>query len=512
MNTAVPQYGTNAVDLFQKLSKHPAVASIQGSGWQVVNGQATTREYAPGGFEVLIRELNRMGKPYSADAVIALNEERGQVAEEVVAALSAKGWRWLHANVSGSKITLWVARTPETSSFYELTGTKPDQNAGHLKNGAKRDRMASPTNSPLQGAFVTWKESPTEQIFTPEGEETSATTLWLPNGESLRVLAIPEKYNANDGDALLTKRAVQLLTQSCNLEVDEERLWFLQFLISGKDAGLKALGQTEHNVRWPEGYEDFDILIGAEGMLPRTRRDVTIGKITGRYPSKRGKGLIFVDGLETVPNALIRYFTAETLVNYGRAAAIAVLRTDQVHAIEIHEDPIQVWHAEDAHVSPPAHYGDELQNPWLESNGQEKEFGKAARDSHGSVFAHPAALGMGTRTVANRLRGMVRKATTSRDGLEGMPSAVVPGAKLKLAHWLMAGVDEPAEGEMHIGWYGDKPATFSIAPAEWASERHIKSSDSDDCDDEENATAGATEPGGGSPGGNRQDTIQPRRG
>ena len=511
-------YGAGAEELLTKLSMHPAITSVQGSGWTAVNGKATTREYAPGGFEKLIRALHDQGLPYSGDAIVAVDEEKSKIAEDVIAAMAEKGWQWLHSNPSGRKVTLWLARTPRKDTYYQLTKTTTVEGASELKDGSKRNRMASPTNSPHQGSFITWKPSPSETIFTPEGLETTSTELWLPNGEMLRVLALPEEYNANDGDALLRTRAVDLLSDVCGLAGNTDRMTFVQFLISGQDSGLKALGQTEYNVRWPEGYEEYDILIGAEGILPRTKRDVTIGKVTARYPSRRASGIIFVDGFASVPNILIRYYEPSVMVSYGRATAVARLLKDQVQAIELHEDNISVWHADDMELPEAAPRTEQIEDPWLDNNRKEKEFGIAARDTFGSVFAHPASLGMNARSVANRLRGMVRRNTTSRDGREGTPGAVLPGAKLKLAHWFLAGVEEPEYDEINVGWLeSGKPNTFSIAPKRWAEDAHRKASDGDDCDDEENIIAGATEKGGNvtavvgrtpsSPGGGEHFTM-----
>ena len=484
-------YGDGAMDLFTKLSGHPAIRSVQGSGWTFVKGLASPREFSPGGYEKLIRNLHERGEPYWGDAIIAVDEEVDMIAETVIAELARRGWKWLHTAVSGRTITLWVAKTTDDRSFYQITGTLALEWARLLKDLTKRDRMASPSNSPDQGSFITWQTSPSYSVLTPDGAETTATNLWLPSGEMLKVLSVPEEHDANDGDALLNKRAVLALGKSCDIVIKTGELDSLQFLISAEENGLKAMGQTEFRVPWPEGWEEWDILIGAEGILPNTRRKLTMGKATARYPSRHSYGLVFADGLETVPNGYSRYFSAETLVTYGRAAAKAKLLEQQVKAVTMKEDRTADWHAEEQ--AEPAPYSDEP-NPWAQVNEQELEFGLAARQAYGSVFAHPRSLGLQARGIANRIRGMVKKNTTSRDGRHGMPGAIIPGSKLKLAHWFFGGTREPDWGELAVGWRPDgSPYLYTINPGQWATPEHGFCSDGDDCDDMENIVAGAEE-------------------
>ena len=482
-------YGQGALEIFTKLSSHPAVRSVQGSGWTFVDGKASPREFSPGGFEKLIRQLNQRGEPYWGDAIIAVDEEVAAIAEELIAALGGRGWRWLHTAVSGRTITLWVARTTDDRSFYQITGTMALGWARLLKDLTKRDRMAAPTNSPDQGSFITWRRSPSYPTVTPDGIETIATDLWLPNGEMLKVLSVPEEYGANDGDALLRKRATLEIAKACEMILKPDELDSMQMLVSAEENGLKAMGQTEFRVAWPEGWEEWDILIGSEGVLPNTRRRLTMGKATARYPSRHSYGLVFADGMETVPNGYSRYFSPETIVSYGRAAAKAKLLEQQVKAVKMREDTSADWHDDDTDLV--ASYSDEP-NPWAEENEKEQDFGASARDAYGSVFAHPRALGHQARGIANRIRGMVNKNTTSRDGRAGMPGAVLPGSKLKLAHWFFGGTREPAWGELAVGWRADgSPYLFTLNPAQWASPQHGFSSDGDDCDDMENIVAGA---------------------
>ena len=482
-------YGHGALEIFTKLSAHPAVRSIQGSGWTFVDGKASPREFSPGGFEKLIRQLNQRGEPYWGDAIVSVDEEVAAIAEDVIAALGSRGWRWLHTAVSGRTITLWVAQTTDTRSFYQITGTLALGWARLLKDLTKRDRMAAPTNSPDQGSFITWRKSPSYAAMTPDGIETTATDLWMPNGEILKVLSVPEEYAANDGDALLNKRATLEIGAACEMILKTDDLDSLQVLISAEENGLKAMGQTEFRVAWPEGWEEWDILIGSEGVLPNTRRALTMGKATARYPSTHSHGLVFADGMETVPNVYSRYFSAATMVSFGRAAAKAKLLEQQVEALKLHESRDADWHAED--VVQTVSYSDEP-DPWAEENEKEKEFAANVREAYGSVFAHPRALGHEARGIANRIRGMANKNTTSRDGRAGMPGAILPGAKLKLAHWFFGGTREPDWGELAVGWRPDgSPYLFTLNPKQWAGAEHAFASDGDDCDDMENIVAGA---------------------
>ena len=471
-------YGQGTEMLFAALSKHAQVKSVHGSGWTAVDGVATPNTNASGGFSNLIHQLADRSGDYDGDAIVMINEESGAIAEDIIAAMAGRSWRLVHANPSGSNVGLWFAKTACPESWYQMTGTHIM--GPHLKHGAKRDRVGSPANSPDQGSFVSFEPSSTEPLFTADGLEGAVQQLILPNGQSLAVLAVPDQYDANDGDALLSSRAVNALAEVSGVTV-KKGLQFVQFLITG-DTGLKAMGQTERLVKWPAEYEGYDVLIGRPGLLGLTKRDLTVGKVTMRYASHRSRGLLVLDGFETVPNGLIRRFTPDTMVTYGRRAAIALLYQDQAEATAP-QPPSADWFAEEE----PPPYGDP--SPWERMDKAETDFGAAVRDAYGSVFAHPAALGNRTRNIANRLRSAVRKATTA-DG-EGMPAACLPGAKLKLAHPDFAGVRTPRAGRVNIGWDGEKPYTISMSPKDWASDAHQAASDGDDCDDFHNAVAGS---------------------
>lgn len=503
------QYGSaEVVEYLQALSKNPAIQSIHGCRHLFLNGQVFPSAFSPGGFELLIREQARRGRDFRGDAIIAISEESKPIAEGLIATMEQRGWSWVHPHVSGSSVTLWfVLGNAET--FYEMTGTRHPRGGPQGKPGLKRDRVATPSNSPLQGAFVTWRKSRSHQIFLPDGRETTWTELHLPGGKTLKVLAIPEEHNANDGDSLLKWEAVEALAEATDLRsLDQNKVDFVQYLISGADMGLKAMGQTTAQVPWPEEYEEWDILIGTEGTLPDVQRDTTIGKVTARERRASEDGLLSLDGLETVVNGYLNTFEPKTMLKYGRLIALRNQMRDQRDALsKPAEELASDYLAQDVVEERRTREEQRLEAiAWAQENAEQDTLGALALKVTGSSFADPTAGGPGVDRVPRKIRGRLKKSATNGMESEGLPGAILPGAKLKLCWWMFSGVEEPPWGEIRLGFRPDGTVSrYSVNGAQYGTEEHRIRTDSDDCDDESYMVPG-WDPDTGTPWANMMRT------
>ena len=442
-------YGEGCELIASKLSEMPDVRSVVSDGVLYQNGQGILNEGSPGAFTKLMRELNQMGAPYYGDLMVTVDERPSPgVGDKIVEALTGIGWQHIHTQHARGRMQFWLAKTADPRGLYQIIGTAFDGTGSQGKAGNKRDRVFSPINSPEEGSFVTPATSRVTKTTLPDGTQVKVCNLSLPDGESLQVLIVPAQGDANDGDALLSDKAVRTLACAAEIKRREwKELDQVQFQIRAEGHFLKALGQVESRVPFPPEFDGYDIVIGDAGVSTATSTSWTVGKITFHYQPRRDTGFRIADGLESVPNCLLKYYEPAALVQFGQMAAVKKLLDDQhrVMAAERQEVTSSDFFADDLPASHGRHQDDPDKTVWRLQQQRADEFAAWIREWTGSIYAHPVTLGNANLT-ANIVRGILKKASSTPDMGEGLPYAVLPAHYLNRAHHRFAGVPEPDFG------------------------------------------------------------------
>lgn len=435
-------YGLGIDPIGIGLSKMAPVTSVKADGKTYLNGKVSVAGNPPGAFT----KLGRLAPGIDGDLVVSVDEGTHPLyGDKIVEGMTTLGWTHVHSQHSGRKLLLSFYRSEQKETLYRLTGTTfPGGEEGSQgKAGNKRDRVFGALDSPAAGAFVC-KDSST-------WPEPNICNLILPYGESLRVLVVPAPCDANDGDALISPSAAEALADAAEIS---RRHWgeldHIQFQIRTKGRFLKAMGQVP--VEWPEEWHGFDLVIGAPGVSDATSTDITVGKITFHYAPRRDVGFRVADGLESVPNVLLKYYEAKNLVEYGQLVAIRKLMEDQHRTLSANPSEISdADYFDEAAAEARKRRQEEeiLRLVWSVADEEERAFAQLVRDWTGSVYGHSTSLG-NANLAANVVRGILKKAATTSDQSEGMPYAILPGHYLNRAWHRFAGVPEPAYGEATV--------------------------------------------------------------
>lgn len=452
-STQEQEYGLGIDAIGIGLSLMKAVTSVKGDGKTFLNGKMSMAGNPPGAFT----KLGRLTPGVSGDIVVSVDEGTYPLfGDKVVEGMTSLGWRHVHSQHSGRKLLFSFYRTELPTTLYRLIGTTfPDGEEGSQgKAGNKRDRVFGALDSPDAGAFV---------CRTPSVWEGDVCQIILPYGESLKVLAVAAPHDANDGDAIVKLSAAEALADAAEISRREwDLLDHIQFQIRTQGKFLKAMGQVP--AEWPEEWSDYDIVIGAPGVSSATSTDHTVGKITFHYAPRRDLGFRVADGLESVPNVLLKYYQARDLVQYGQLVAIRKLMEDQYRILSA--NPKQVADADYFDEESAAARKQRLKEKAEAqvrnvTNEEERQFAQLVRDWTGSVYGHATTLG-NANLSANLVRGILKKAATKSDESEGMPYAVLPGHYLNRAWHRFGGVPEPEYGTSTIVFRPDGSPYFFV--------------------------------------------------
>ena len=442
------EYGLGIDAIGIGLSEMKAITSVKADGKTYLNGRVTVAGNPPGAFT----KLGRLAPGIDGDLVVSVDEGMYPLyGDKVMDAMAKLGWTHVHSQHSGRKLLLSFYRSDNpATTLYGLTGTTfPGGDEGSQgKAGNKRDRVFGALDSPGAGAFVCRESSqwPTDSICD----------LRLPDGESLRVLVVPSPCDSNDGDALISLQAAEALAEAAEISrKDWAELDHIQFQIRTKGRFLKAMGQVP--TEWPEEWSEYDVVIGEPGVSSATSTDVTVGKVTFHFAPRRDVGFRVADGLESVPNVLLKYYRAQDLVEYGQLVAIRKLLEDQHRTLSANPSEISdADYFDEAAVEARKRRQEEemLGRIWEDSNEEEKQFAQLVRDWTRSIYGHAVALG-NANLAANVVRGILKKAATTTDQGEGMPYAILPGHYLNRAWHRFSGVEEPPYGMATIVFRND---------------------------------------------------------
>lgn len=452
------EYGLGIDPIGIGLSEMKAITSVKADGKTYLNGRVTVAGNPPGAFT----KLGRLAPGISGDMVVSVDEGTYPLyGDQVTDAMSKLGWTHVHSQHSGRKLLLMFYRTEQQGpvTLYSVTGTTfPGGDEGSQgKAGNKRDRVFGALDSPDAGAFVC-KESST---WTSE----DVCDLRLPYGESLRVLVVPTPCDANDGDALISHQAAEALADAAEIRRREwTELDHVQFQVRTQGRFLKAMGQVP--AEWPEEWADYDLVIGSPGVSDATSTDITVGKVTFHFAPRRDVGFRVADGLESVPNILLKYYQAQDLVEYGQLVAIRKLMEDQYRVVSANPKEISdadYFDEEAAAAARKQRQQEELLALiWNDVNDHERQFAQMVRDWTKSVYGHTTALG-NANLASHIVRGILKKAATTPDQGEGMPYAILPGHYLNRAWHRFGGVPEPKYGMATIVFRPDgSPYLFMI--------------------------------------------------
>lgn len=443
------EYGLGIDPIGIGLSEMKAITSVKADGKTYLKGKMSVAGNPPGAFT----KLGRLAPGISGDLTVSVDEGTYPLyGDQVTDAMSKLGWTHVHSQHSGRKLLLSFYRSEDpATTLYRLTGTTfPGGDEGSQgKAGNKRDRVFGALDSPDAGAFVC-----SEPSIWPD---PNVCELRLPYGESLKVLVIPAPCDANDGDALLSIEAAEALADAAEISRREwTKLDHVQFQVRTKGRFLKAMGQVP--AEWPEEYEGYDLVIGAPGVSDATSTDVTVGKVTFHFAPRRDVGFRVADGLESVPNVLLKYYRAQDLVEYGQLVAIRKLLEDQHRTLSANpKDGVSAdyFDEEAAATARKRRQEQEMMSLiWQESDEEERRLGQMVRDWTGSVYGHPTGLG-NANLAANVVRGILKKAATTADQTEGMPYCILPGHYLNRAWHRFGGVPEPEYGTATIIFRSD---------------------------------------------------------
>lgn len=478
------------------LSQQPSVVSIVHDGNLYTSGHQFARTYPPGALDKLFDQLGH-GKP----AVISVNEEEHELyADALIKSFEHAGWTFTNVRPSGSNLSLWFG-PGDLPTFDHMIGAS-NNGGSESKDNAKRNGVMSPLNSPHQGAFVSQRHSELETVFLTDGTECQCLTITLPDGEQIRALAIPDNPDATDGDMLVSADALLRMTKASEIQFSPEDLITtdaVQLLTLARPAGIKAMGQHGGRIPWPERFEGFDLVVGRPGLLTKTQRQITAGKLTLLMEPEDILGYIPADGLESVPNCYLNFHKASDMARYQRLVLIKDIWRRQLKALDT-DDDLSDWH-------PPAERDeDQLLEKliWQRETDDKRTLGRLARELTGSVFAHPEALGAAVSAPLRLVRSAIEKGEArpmpSKDRSrrpqgyqrpKGLPYVILPGFTLKRAYHEFAGVDEPVFGSATILWRtSGTPYAFVLNAQQYADPDEFIRHNGADGDDHWTSTMG----------------------
>ena len=480
------------------LSQQQPVVSIVHDGQLYTSGRSFARNYPPGALDKLFKELG-----HDAPAIVSVNEEeRENFAELLIASMRRIGWSFLNARSAGPNIALWFA-PGDLPAFDDIIGAS--NNGGtEPKDQAKRNGVMSPVNSTSQGAFVSRGPSRLTPVVLDDGTKANSLGLTLPSGETLRALAIPENPEATDGDMLISATAVFALAAATEIEYSAEDLLntdAVQLLALGNDAGIKAMGQHGGRVPWPERFQGFDLVVGQPGLLLKTQREITAGKLTILRQPRERLTYFAADGLESVVNCWLLFFKAEDIIRYQHLTLVKDVWQRQMKALQ-KQEPLDDWNQDLRRRDE-----DEILNRqiWREETELKRSLGQLARATCASPFSHPEAMGPEPRTTLRIVRRAIDKGTTQTmpsfndDRMQranpqrpaGLPYAIIPGFTLKRAYHEFAGVAEPEYGWATLLWRRNgTPYAFVLNAAQYADPDEFHRQNGADGDDHWNSAMG----------------------
>ena len=478
-----------------KLSQTPHVVSIVHDSNLYTGGRAFERTYPPGALDKLF-DLLDYGKP----AVISVNEEEQEAyADVLIGAMERAGWTFLNVRPSGRNLSLWFG--PGSLPTFDTIVGASNTGGSEPKDNGKRNGVMSPLNSPYQGAFVSKGPATLERVVLPDGTDAQRLLITLHNGETIQALAIPDSPDATDGDMLISADAVHKLAAASDIVLTPADLLAadaVQILALARPAGIKAMGQHGGRIPWPERFEGFDLVVGQPGLLTKTQREITAGKVTLLMEPDDILGYIAADGLESVVNCWLSFARPQDLARYERLVLIKDIWKRQLKAISM-EDTRSDWH-------PPSERDqDQLLQKliWRQESEAKRSLGRLARELTGSVFAHPEAFGADPGAPLRLVRSSIEKGQsrpmpsqdrgrhTNAQRPKGLPYAVIPGFPLKRAYHEFAGVPEPDFGSATILWRpSGTPYAFVLSPDQYADEDQKHRSNGADGDDHWTAAMG----------------------
>ena len=476
-----------------KLSQQPQVVSIVHDANLYTGGRAFERTYPPGALDKLF-DLQGYGQP----AVISVNEEEHEnYANALIDAMHNAGWTFLNVRPSGRNLSLWFGPGP-LPSFDEIIGAT-NTGGSEPKDNGKRNGVMSPLNSPHQGAFVSKGPATLERVFLPDGTDAQRLLITLRDGETIQALAIPDNPDATDGDMLISAQAVLKLAEASDIDLTPDDLLAtdaVQILALARPAGIKAMGQHGGRIPWPERFEGFDIVVGQPGLLTKTQREISAGKVTLLMEPHDILGYFAADGLESVVNCWLVFARPQDLARYERLVLIKDIWKRQLKAIA-QEDTRSDWH-------PPMERDEDqlLQKLiWQKETQAKRSLGHLARELTGSVFAHPEAFGTDPSAPLRLVRSAIEKGNarpmptrdrqTDAQRPKGLPYVIIPGFTLKRAYHEFAGVAEPDFGSVTILWRPNgTPYAFVLSAEQYADEDQKHRSNGADGDDHWTAAMG----------------------
>ena len=507
MTTLTDRATETSIRIAREIRKLPGIKSVKTAGFSVpkyseqlypiaLPGQLPANlSNNIGTFEEQVSE----GMPHEAYFSVTVRPEN---ALQAVHTIQKKAKSVLaYTNVAGTGVELFFIRTdadPKQVKFSDWDGRHFQEGTRHGKDGAKRYRVRKGLNGRNNGAFMS-RQTGESWIHTDEsGIEWECASWPLPGNQGkLTIVKVPEPYDANDNDGLVTESAAIRLAAACSAEYSR-KTDFVQMLLLGKTGVNKCAAEIlrgepkNGQVKLLQSVPEADIFIGEAGANRNVWLDQSsLGRITLWNRKNWEPYWVTADALQTY----LRWraaFQIEAVLGVGSAMLRAQLRQDQLDAMttpmeQLQEEALEEWEYKNENSLRSEHAA----LAWQLVNEAEFKIGTIARTVNGSPFAWNEAIDFRHARVARIVQSMVNENRAGfRNDATGMPAWVIPGQYMMLMHHDFAGVKKPQFGWARIiqrpmskGYYG-----YDIDAEDFASNNWSQGSDTSDFDDKSSLT------------------------